>query len=102
MEEIIEMHESTLKCVILLDPETRAYKPINHNLNANLAVEQFSADPNVKIVDQTSRHRSSKPRTCKACKVVAEEATKEHVERSSEIGQSGQEPASAADESESD
>src|ERR1051326_6247431 len=96
------MPESTLKCVILLDPETRAYKPINHNLNANLAVEQFSADPNAKIVDQTSHHRSSKPRTCKACKVAAEETTKLHVERSSEIEQAKQEPAAAADESESD
>ena len=96
------MPESTLKCVLLLDPETRAYKPINHNLNANLAVEQFSADPNAKIVDQTSHHRSSKPERCKACKVTAAEATKQHVERSSEIGQSEQEPTTAADESESD
>ena len=97
------MPESTLKCVILLDPETRAYKPINHNLNANLAVEQFSADPNAKIVDQTSHHRSSDPRKCKTCKVAAEEATKQHVESSSETEQSDQGPASvSAEESESD
>ena len=96
------MPESTLKCVILLDPETRAYKPINHNLNANLAVEQFSADPNAKFVDQTSHHRSSDPRKCKACKVAAEEATKQHAEPSSEAGQSEQEPAAAADEREGD
>lgn len=97
------MPESMLKCVILLDPETRAYKPISHNLNANLAAEQFSADPNAKIIDQASHHRSSEPRKCKACKVAAEEATKQYVEPSSEMGQSEQEPAAvSAEESESD
>jgi hypothetical protein len=97
------MHESTLKCVILLDPETRAYKPINHNLNVNLAVEQFSADSNAKIVDQSGHHRSSDPRKCKPCKKAAEEATKQHIAPSTETGHSEQEPASvSADESESD
>jgi hypothetical protein len=102
MEETIEMPESTLKCVILFDPETRAYKPINHNLNASLAVEQFSADSNAKIVDQVGHHRPSDPRKCKSCKTAAEEATKQYVEPSSEGGQSEQEPAASADESESD
>src|SRR5581483_11376666 len=97
------MPESTLKCVVLLDPNTRAYKPINHNLNANLAVEQFSADPNAKIVDQAGHHRSSEPRRCKPCKLAAEEATKQHAESSSETEQSEQGPAAVStEESESD
>jgi hypothetical protein len=98
----MEIVESTLKCVLLLDPETRAYKPINHNLNASLAVEQFSADSKAKIVDQAGHHRSSDPRKCKSCKTAAEEATKQYVEPSPEAGQSEQEPAGSADESESD
>jgi hypothetical protein len=52
-EEIVARTVSTLKSVVLLDPETRTYKPTAHNPNAALAVEQFSADPGVKIVDQT-------------------------------------------------
>jgi len=96
------MPESTLKCVILFDPETRAYKPINHNLNANLAVEQFSADPNAKIIDQAGHHRSSDVRRCKSCSKAALHATREHNESTRQRG-SEEEPAAAiVEESESD
>jgi hypothetical protein len=91
------MIEGTLKCVILLDPETRAYKPTAHNVSANLAIEQFSADPGAKIIDQAERHRSAEARKCKACKKAAEEATSQHVEASPE-GQAEQEPAAVSEE----
>jgi len=92
------MTEGTLKCVILLDPETRAYKPTAHNVSANLAVEQFSADPGAKIIDQAERHRSVEARKCKACKKAAEEATSKHVGASPEGEQSEQEPAAVSEE----
>jgi hypothetical protein len=96
------MSDSTLKCVILLDPETRAYKPTAHNLNAGLAVEQFSADPRARIIDQAERHRSSDARKCKACKKAADEATSQHVAPLSG-GEQPEEPAAvSAEESESD
>jgi hypothetical protein len=41
------MTDSTLKCVVVLDPETQGYKPAAHNLTAsdaaNLA-QQFSSE----------------------------------------------------------
>jgi hypothetical protein len=94
----VAMTDGTLKCVILLDPETRAYKPTAHNVSANLAVEQFSADPGAKIIDQAERHRSAEARKCKACKKVAEEATSKHVEASPEGEQSEQESAAVSEE----
>lgn len=98
-----EMTDGTLKCVILLDPETRAYKPTAHNVSAGLAVEQFSADPAAKIIDQADRHRSADARRCKACKKAAEEATSKHVEAPSEGEQSEQDSAAVSEEeSESD
>lgn len=95
------MPEGTLKCIILLDPETRAYKPISHNLNANLAAEQFSADPNAKIIDQASHHRSSDVRRCKSCSKAALNATREYNKSTRQRG--SEEPAAAiVEESESD
>jgi hypothetical protein len=99
----VEMIDGTLKCIILLDSEIRAYKPTAHNVNAGLAVEQFGADPAARIVDQTERHRSAEARKCKACKKAVEEATSKHVEASPEGEQSEQEPAAVSEEeSESD
>jgi hypothetical protein len=96
--KLTEMTDGTLKCVILLDPETRTYKPTAHNVSANLAVEQFSADPGAKIINQAERHRSAEARKCKACKKAAEEATSKHVEASPEGEQSEQEPAAVSEE----
>jgi hypothetical protein len=70
------MTDSTLKFVVVLDPETRGYKPAGHNLAASEAVtlaEQFSGENRpAKVLDQEERHRTSDPAKCRACKKAAE------------------------------
>lgn len=96
-EEIREVTE--LKAVFILNPETQTFKPTAHNLGADLAMEQFSADPNARVIEQAELHRNSHPSKCRACKKRAEELTTKHAE--SAPG-SGQEDEAAAQESESD
>jgi len=73
------MTESTLKSVIVLDPETRGFKPSAHNLAASEAVnlaEQFSNENRTaKVLDQEERHRTSDSTKCRACKKAAEAAS---------------------------
>jgi hypothetical protein len=98
-EEITEVTDSKLKAVFILNPETQTFKPTAHNLNADLAMEQFSADPNARVIDQRERHRNADASKCRACKKQAEELTTNHNE--SAPG-SEQEEEAAAHESESD
>lgn len=98
-EEIREVTDSKFKAVFILNPETQTFKPTAHNLGADLAMEQFSADPNARVIEQAELHRSSHPSKCRACKKHAEELTTKHAE--SAPG-SEQEEKAADQESESD
>jgi hypothetical protein len=72
------MTDSTLKLVLVLDPETRGFKPNAHNLTASDAVnlaQQFSNENRTaKVLDQKDRHRTSDPTKCRACQKAAETA----------------------------
>jgi hypothetical protein len=72
------MTDSTLKLVMVLDPETQRYKPTRHNLSASEAVtlaEQLSNEnKTARIIDQEKRHLSSDIRRCRACQKAAETA----------------------------
>jgi hypothetical protein len=72
------MTDSTLKTVVVLDPETHGYKPAAHNLIASAAeelVEQFAGENRTaKVLDQDERHRTSDPTKCGRCKKAAETA----------------------------
>lgn len=72
------MTDSTLKSVVVLDPESQAYRPSAHNLDASTAatrVEQFSSENRTaKVLDQTGRHLGSDPAKCRACKKAADAA----------------------------
>ena len=69
------MTDSTLKFVIVLDPETQGYKPARHNLTASDAValaEQFSGEKQTaKVLDQEERHRTSDAKKCRTCQKAA-------------------------------
>lgn len=71
------MTTSTLKLIVVLDPETHGFKPSAHNLTANEAVDiatHFMAQNRAaKVLDQGERHRVSDATKCKACKKAAEE-----------------------------
>ena len=73
------MTDSTLKSVIVLDPESQAYRPSAHNLSASEAVtlaEQFSNENRTaKVLDQKSRHLVSDAAKCRTCKKAAEAAS---------------------------
>jgi hypothetical protein len=73
------MTDSALKSVIVLDPETQAFKPNAHNLAASDAVnlaEQFSGENRTaKVLDQEERHRTSDPTKCRACQKAAAAAS---------------------------
>jgi hypothetical protein len=90
---------SKLKAVFILNPETQTFKPTAHNLGAGLAMEQFSADPNARVIEQTELHRNSHPSKCRACKKQAEELTTKYAES---VPGSEQEEEAADQESESD
>lgn len=70
------MTESKLKSVVVLDPESQAYRPSAYNLSASEAVslaEQFSNENRTaKVLDQKDRHLVSDPAKCRACKKAAE------------------------------
>jgi UDP-glucose 6-dehydrogenase len=69
------MTDSTLKLVIVLDPETQGFKPNAHNLAASEALtlaEQFSNENRTaKVLDQEERHRTSDAKKCRACQKAA-------------------------------
>jgi predicted Zn-ribbon and HTH transcriptional regulator len=73
------MTDSTLKSVVVLDPESQAYRPSAHNLSASEAgnlAEQFSNENRTaKVLDQKDRHLVSDPAKCRACKKAAEAAS---------------------------
>jgi hypothetical protein len=98
-EEITEVTDSKLKAVFILNLETQTFKPTAHNLGADLAMEQFSADPNARVVDQTERHRNADASKCRACKKQADELTTKHTEAAPGSEQDGE---SVAQESEGD
>lgn len=95
-EEVPKVTDSKLKAVFVLNPETQSFKPTAHNLGTDLAMEQFSADPNARIVDQSERHRNADASKCRACRKEAQELTTKHAETAA----SGQEKEPAAQESE--
>lgn len=70
------MTNSTLKTVVLLDSETKGYKPAAHNLEASAAtdlVQQLSAENRTaKVLDQEKRHRNPDPTKCTFCKKAAD------------------------------
>ena len=70
------MTETTLKSVVVLDPETRMFKPAAHNLAAPEAVDlvqTFSTEGRTaRVIDQEHRHRSADPLKCKFCALAAE------------------------------
>src|ERR1700739_3393451 len=98
-EEMREVTASQLRAEFILNPETQTFKPTAHNLGADLAMEQVSADPNARVIEQTELHRNSHPSKCRACKKQAEELTTKHAE--SAPG-SEQEEKAAGQESEVD
>jgi hypothetical protein len=69
------MTDSTLKFVIVLDPETQGFKPNAHNLAASDALalaEQFSNESRTaKVLDQVDRHRTSDAKKCRVCQKAA-------------------------------
>jgi UDP-glucose 6-dehydrogenase len=69
------MTDSTLKSVVVLDPETQGFKPNAHNLAASDALtlaEQFSNENRTaKVLDQEERHRTSDAKKCRACQKAA-------------------------------
>lgn len=93
------MTDINLKAVFIFNPETQTFKTTAHNLVADLAMEQFGADPNARVVDQSKRHGSADASKCRACKKQADELTTKNAEstRGSE-----QQPEPAAQESEND
>jgi hypothetical protein len=86
------MTNSTLKCVVVLDPETRGYKPNRHNLAASEAVtlaEQLSNEnQTAKVLDQEERHRTSDAKKCRACQKAAATASQPDAAESSEAAAS--------------
>jgi len=58
-EEPKEVTDSKPKAVFILNPETQTFKPTAHNLGADLAMEQFSADPNAEL--STKRNGTAIP-----------------------------------------
>ena len=70
------MTNSTLKTVVVLDPETQGYKPAAHNLTASATVElveQFAGENRkARVLGQEERHRTSDPTKCGRCKKAAE------------------------------
>jgi hypothetical protein len=82
------MTNSTLKCVVVLDPETRGYKLDRHNLAAFEAVtlaEQLSNEnQTAKVLDQEERHRTSDAKKCRACQKAAETASQPDANETSE------------------
>jgi hypothetical protein len=73
------MTDRTLKSVIVLDPETRGYKPAAHNLTAvdavNLAQQSSDENRTAKILDQQERHRTSDVKKCRTCQKAATSAS---------------------------
>ena len=69
------MTDSTLKLVVVLDPETQGFKPNAHNLAASEALtlaEQLSNESRTaKVLDQVDRHRTSDLTKCRACQKAA-------------------------------
>jgi hypothetical protein len=100
-EEIREVTDSKLKAVFILNPETQIFTPTAHNLGADLAMEQFSADPNARVIEQTELHRNSHPSKCRACKKQAAELTSKHTASASDLGQA-EEGTAHVQESEGD
>ena len=92
------MTDIKLKAVFILNPETQTFKPTAHNLGADLAMEQFSADPNARVIDQTERHRNADASKCRSCKKQAEELTSTHNE-SAPGSEQGSEPDDQESES---
>ena len=98
-EETTEVTDSKFKAVFILNPETQTFKATAHNLGADLAMEQFSADTNARVIEQTERHRNADASKCRTCKKQADELTIKHAESASG---SEQEEEPAAQESEGD
>ena len=77
------MTDTGLKSVVSLDRETRAYKPIAHNLSPEAALEQVGNLQNdgnqAAILDQEGRHRTATAQKCKLC-LNAAKAFTDHQE----------------------
>jgi hypothetical protein len=81
--------ESTLKTVLVLDPETQWYKPLAHNLSPSQAVDvetQHSAEgKTVKTIDQEKHHRAADASKCKPCKEAALKFTDDAVAQATDV-----------------
>ena len=73
------MADASPKSVVSLDRETRAYRPIAHNLSPEAALEQVSNSQNdgnqAAILDQEGRHRTAIAQKCKLCLNAAKSFT---------------------------
>jgi hypothetical protein len=73
------MTDTSLKSVVSLDQETRAYKPIAHNLSPEAALEQVNNLQNdgnqAAILEQEGRHRTATAHKCKLCLSAAKSFT---------------------------
>jgi hypothetical protein len=87
-----QMTDSTLKSVVVLDPETEGYKPSAHNLNASEAIdlaEQISNENRTaKVINQEERHRTSDATKCRACQKAAATASQPGADETSEAAAS--------------
>ena len=73
------MADTSLKSVVSLDRETRAYKPIAHNLSPEAALEQVNNLQNdgnqAAILEQEGHHRTATAQKCKLCLNAAKSFT---------------------------
>jgi len=73
------MADTSLKSVVSLDRETRAYKPIAHNLSPEAALEQVNNLQNdgnqAAILEQEGHHRTATAQKCKLCLNTAKSFT---------------------------
>jgi hypothetical protein len=87
-----QMTDSTLKSVVVLDPETEGYKPAAHNLAASDAVnlvEELSGEgKTTKVLNQEERHRTSDATKCRACQKAAATASQPDAAETSEAAAS--------------
>jgi hypothetical protein len=73
------MADTSLKSVVSLDRQTRAYKPIAHNLSPEAALEQVNNLQNdgnqAAILEQEGHHRTATAQKCKLCLNAAKSFT---------------------------
>ena len=70
------MTESNLIAVLTMDEQTKAFKPVAHNLSAEKAqakaYELKCKNRQAHVLFQTSRHKGRSGKTCELCRNAAE------------------------------